>query len=235
MRIHYLQHVQFENLGNIENWIIKKGYKLSKTSLYNNEKLPDIKSFDLLIVMGGPMNVYEENEYPWLKLEKEFIKQSIEEDKAVLGICLGAQLIANVLGSKIYKNEYKEIGWFPICLTDKALESPLFKNLNETFDVFHWHGDTFELPENSVRIAASEACINQGFIYNERVIGLQFHLESSMESIENLIKHCNNEIVSSKYIHLPKDMKDISKLKDLNKTLTVFLENLKELLTDKVH
>ncbi|WP_199313715.1 type 1 glutamine amidotransferase [Leptolyngbya sp. FACHB-671] len=114
MRVHYLQHVPFEGLGTISTWMATQNHSLSSTKLYANDPLPTVNDFDWLIVLGGSMNIYEEEQYPWLIAEKQLIKQAIEEDKIVLGICQGAQLIADALGSKVYAGQHKEIGWFLI-------------------------------------------------------------------------------------------------------------------------
>jgi GMP synthase-like glutamine amidotransferase len=161
--------------------------------------LPDINTFDFLVVMGGPMGVYDEDKYTWLTPEKEFIKKSILAGKAVLGICLGAQLIAGVLGVKVYKNSNKEIGWFPVRKNTKseAKDTRLFP---DDFLAFHWHGDTFDIPEGATRIGESDACKNQGFIYEKRLMALQFHLDTTQSGIENLIKNCGNELISGPYI-----------------------------------
>ena len=179
MRIHYLQHVPFEDLANIESWARSRGHDLSRTMLFSDEKLPEMDHFDWLIIMGGPMNIYEDEKYPWLSREKEFIRQAIASDKIVLGICLGAQLIADVLGGSVRRNEYREIGWFAVSLTEEGSTSPIFSVLPKSFVALHWHGDTFAIPPGAMRIAESQACANQAFIKG-KAIGLQFHLESSL-------------------------------------------------------
>lgn len=206
MKIHYLQHVPFEGLASIEQWAKSKGYSLSATRFYNGEHLPLAEDIDWLIVMGGPMNVYEESKYPWLTQEKRFIEQAIEKEKAVLGICLGAQLIADALGAKIYPNRDKEIGWFPIELLGVAQASPFFNFLPRQLTVFHWHGDTFELPQGAIRLARSEVCQNQAFAYSEKVLGLQFHLESTKDSVQQIIANCGDELVEGRYIQKPDEM-----------------------------
>ena len=130
-----------------------------------------------MIVMGGPMNIYEEKKYPWLLREKCFIEDATKTGKVVIGICLGAQIIADVLGANVYAGEHKEIGWFPIFRTKEAGESIVFRDFPSELEVFHWHGDSFDLPSGCIRLAESAACPNQAFIYDERVVGLQFHLE----------------------------------------------------------
>ncbi|MEW5818613.1 MAG: type 1 glutamine amidotransferase [Cyanobacteriota bacterium] len=227
MNIHYLQHVPFENLANIETWARQKGYCISKTAFFNNNCLPNINNIDCLIILGGPMNVYEEDKYPWLVTEKRFIETAIANNKKVIGICLGAQLIASVLGSTVYTNRYKEIGWFPVCLTSKAFNSNVFKNIPSCFTAFHWHGDTFDLPDKCIRVASSEGCLNQAFEYNSKIIGLQFHLEYNIDSIYQMIDNCSDEIIEGKYIQTATKMIELQHfLNELNDVLVTFLNNL---------
>ncbi len=200
LNIHYLQHVPFEGPAKIAEWALAKEHKLTGTKLYENTLLPPIESIDWLVIMGGPMNIYQEKDYPWLVLEKEFINEAIETGKTVIGVCLGAQLIADVLGAKVYRGQHKEIGWFPIALTSEARTSKLFEDLPEHLTVFHWHGDTFDLPVGAVQLARSAGCEQQAFLYNECVLGLQFHLESTMESVQKLIQHCKDDISEGKYV-----------------------------------
>ena len=204
MKFHYLQHVPFEGLGRIESWIQSKGYVVSATGLYQQEPLPH--SLDWLIVLGRPMNIYEDAQYPWLVQEKRLIEQAIQHNKVVVGICLGAQLIADVLGAKVFQNPHKEMGWFPITLTPEIQSHAFFQGLPRQQTVFHWHGDTFDLPSGTVRIAQSQACANQGFLQGSTVLALQFHLESTPESIQSLIHHCAPELVKGSYIQSPSEM-----------------------------
>lgn len=207
MRAHSLQHVWFEDLANIEPWLRKSGHAVSKTHLWNNERLPGLDELDWLIVMGGPMNIYEEKKFGWLVREKEFIRDAITQGKLVLGICLGAQLIADVLGGRVYKNEHKEIGWYPVRLSEAAKESKVLSVLPNGFTAFHWHGDTFNLPPSCKRMATSEGCLNQAFEYDQgRVIGFQFHLESSLESVRRLIQNCGEDLTKGEYIQTADDI-----------------------------
>jgi GMP synthase-like glutamine amidotransferase len=207
MRIHYFQHVPFEGLGSIERWIHARRYHLTATKLYQSDPMPEMEGVDLLVVMGGPMGVHDEDRLPWLATEKRFIEKAISKGKAVLGICLGAQLIADVLGARVYPNRFKEIGWFPIELTEAGQRSSLLGFLPARLVVFHWHGDTFDLPAGAVHVARSEACLHQAFVYNERTIGLQFHLESTAEGVEALIENCSGELANSSYIQVPSQLK----------------------------
>lgn len=226
MRIHSLEHEPFEGLANIEVWAKRKGHSISRTLLFKNEELPGIDEFDWLFIMGGSMNIYEEEKYPWLASEKNFIAEAIANKKIVLGVCLGSQLIADVLGGKVRKNEYNEIGWYPVNLTKEARNSSIFSTLPSKFTVFHWHGDTFNIPPGAVRIAQSEGCANQAFEYGS-VIGLQFHIEYSAESINLMFKNCGAEIVEGKYIQKPDEIVSrISTVFEIQKLLNLLLDNM---------
>ena len=189
MKVHGIQHVPFEGLGYIEEWANAHDAEITCTRFFADEKLPTFDSVDGLVVMGGPMNIHDHDLYPWLVTEKTFIKKMIDAGKPVLGICLGAQLIADVQGAEVYPGPQKEIGWFPIRRTPDAPEW-----LPETFPVFHWHGDTFDTPQDAVRIASSDAYQNQGFIFNDNVVALQFHIETTEAGMEALIRNCHNEL-----------------------------------------
>lgn len=194
MRAHYLQHVPFEGLGSIHNWLLDHGYSITQTAFYEeNFTLPQMDAFDLLIVMGGPMSVNDEKDYGWLKAEKAFIKQSVESGKAVLGVCLGAQLIANSFGGKVYPGSEKEIGWWDINAY-QDLDEHLFR-FPAQCSVMHWHGETFELPDNAQVLARSKVTPNQAFQIGNNVIGLQFHLETTPETAKGMTIHCADELV----------------------------------------
>lgn len=194
--------------------------------LFNNEELPDIDDFDWLVIMGGSMNIYEEEKYPWLVQEKNFIAEAIASKKIVLGVCLGAQLIADILDGKVTKNKYGEIGWFPVTLTREARNSSIFSSFPEKFMAFHWHGDTFKIPPGAKRIAESEGCAAQAFEYG-RAIGLQFHLDYSVESINLMFQNCGNEIVDGKYIQKPDEIvSQISNVQGIQRLLNLMLDNI---------
>lgn len=199
-RICVLQHVPFEGPAAIEKWIDDKGASLSVTKLYQGESLPSQNDFDWLIVMGGPMGVDDIEQYPWLIQERRFIFGTIESGKYVLGICLGAQLIAAALGAVVKKNEYREIGWFKVKRASHIAKTVLSDIWPESFEVFHWHGDTFDLPRGAKLLASSEACVNQGFILDNQVVGLQFHLEVTPDSVASLVENCSNELDGSEYV-----------------------------------
>ncbi|MBA3058279.1 MAG: type 1 glutamine amidotransferase [Gammaproteobacteria bacterium] len=206
MNIHYLQHVPFEGPGNIVDWVRRGRHTLGATRFYCGDPLPAVETLDLLVVMGGPMNVYEEARYPWLADEKRFIEQAIAAGRRVLGVCLGAQLVADVLGAKVYANTEREIGWFPVEATKAASEAGPFAAFPRQIDVFHWHGDTFDIPAGAVHVARSAGCANQAFVYDERIVGLQFHLETTPANAQQIIAYCADEIVEDRFIQSPQVM-----------------------------
>lgn len=229
MRIHYLQHVSFEDLANINVWAKGKGHSITCSRLYNEENMPSIDHFDWLIIMGGPMNIYEDKKYPWLVREKKFIEKAIKDNKTVLGICLGAQLITDVLGGTVRKNRYKEIGWFPISLAQEVTSKEKNFPLPKEFMAFHWHGDTFNIPKGCTRLAFSDACENQAFAYNGKVLGLQFHLESSIDSVKKLITNCGDELIEGQYIQKPDDILSKEKyFQEIFQSMNLLLDKLED-------
>ncbi len=235
MRIHSLQHEPFEGLANIAVWAENRGHSISTTQLFKNQSLPKLEDFDWLVIMGGSMNVYEETKYPWLIQEKKLIRDAISKGKIVLGICLGAQLIADVLGGRVSRNRYTEIGWFPVTLTKEARNSRVFSTLPRRFIAFHWHGDTFEIPPNATRMAESEACVAQAFEYG-KAIGLQFHLEYSVESINLMLQNCGDDIVEGRYIQKPEEiLSNMDNVKQTFKILCSLLDNIAMLHTSNAY
>ncbi|MBN1761176.1 MAG: type 1 glutamine amidotransferase [Chitinispirillaceae bacterium] len=200
-RIHYLQHAPFETPAYILDLCERYQCPVTGTRVWETTDFPDPAAFDLLVVMGGPMNIYEHETYPWLIEEKIYLPKVIDADKLVLGICLGSQLLADALGGSVVKNRCKEIGWFPVRMTHGGMDSPLMRDIPEIFTPFHWHGDTYPPPPGTLRLASSAACDNQGFIFDNHVVGLQFHLEMTAESTEELIKACSNELIIDEYVH----------------------------------
>ena len=200
LSIHTFMHVPFEGLGCMKQWISEKNHTVSYTKFYETYQLPNLEEIDWLIVMGGPMGVYDEAIYPWMAEEKVYIKQAIEKGKMIIGICLGSQLIAEVLGAKVYPNKQKEIGWFNLQITDEGKAEQFLNGFEDSFMVFHWHGDTFNLPEGSKRLFQSEITKNQAFIYNEKVLGLQFHFEVTEASMTEMLKHGASELIESETI-----------------------------------
>lgn len=226
MRAHYFQHVPFEGLGSIEPWLARAGYKITSTKFFEDSDLPDLKKLDFLIILGGPMSVNDEEQFPWLAKEKQFIWDAIAKGKPVLGICLGAQLIARALGAEVYLNRVKEIGWFPIygitSNTKSVFEFP------ESTNVFHWHGETFDLPSGAVLLATSEACEHQAFQVGKSVIGLQFHLETTPKAAQDIVLNCREELVSAPYIQKDKEILSVGPetFKSINRLMDQVLSYL---------
>ncbi|MEM7618183.1 MAG: type 1 glutamine amidotransferase, partial [Pseudomonadota bacterium] len=196
MRLHYLQHVSFESPGYILNWANDNNVEVSQTFFFEDTyQLPDQSDFDCLVVMGGPMGVYDNVEYPWIDDEKSFIQEAISLNKPILGICLGAQLIASALGAKVYKGT-KEIGWFPV---EKQNSGVYFENFSDRQTVLHWHGDTFDLPEGATLLASNGVTKNQAFEINN-VVGLQFHFEMGPANIAEILKNAANDLTDDPYV-----------------------------------
>jgi len=234
MKLHYLQHVPFENPGTILLWAEQNGHTVTKTLLYAGEQLPDVADFDWLVVMGGPMNIYEHDSYPWLVTEKELIGGAIAANKVVLGLCLGAQLIADVIGGAVTRNNCQEIGWLPVRFRESARTHPLFSVFPSEAVVFQWHGDTFSvLPEKAEVLAESAACAHQAFSYGSRVFGFQFHLENTLPIIEGLVENCRDEMVPAPYVQTPEELlAHPEHIARCNLWMECFLNRLRQLETE---
>ncbi len=222
LNIQCIKHAHFENEGFIAEWIKRKDHQLNSTHIWLDEPFPLPDSIDGLIIMGGPMSVNDEEQYHWLKEEKQFIAQVIQKKIPVLGICLGAQLIANVLGAQVLKAPQKEIGWWPITTFPSN-----YWETNKILTTFLWHGETFTLPKNATLLASSEAIAHQGFSYGEKVVGIQFHPEVTPEGIKNLIQNCCSDLTQGKFIQTADEMfSNKSFFEDNKKLLFALLEKL---------
>ncbi|MDP4262853.1 MAG: type 1 glutamine amidotransferase [Bacteroidota bacterium] len=213
MKIHILQHVVFEPPGLITGWAKLHNYSLTHTFLFDeNIYWPAVSQFDVLIILGGPMGVDEEDCFPWLKSEKKFIQQAIAADKIILGLCLGAQLLAEALGAKVYPNREKEIGFFPVTKTSVGKTDKLFSHIPENWEVFHWHGDTFDLPEGASLLFTSAACTHQSF-RKGKCIGIQFHPEVDTGLMKSMIENERHELVKAAYVQTEEEImkNDITK------------------------
>jgi len=189
MRVHWLQHAAHEGLGAIGPWLRERGARVQGTCLHEGEPLPRADDFDWLVVMGGPMNIYEHERYPWLVPEKQLINDACVMNKKVLGICLGAQLLADTLGGRTTTAAEPEIGWFDVNLTAEGARSELFQGFPGNFPVFHWHSDTFALPPGSPALLRSAVCANQAFAaHGGRAVGLQFHLEVQQAELADWLR-----------------------------------------------
>lgn len=231
IRIHYIQHVHFERLGYIETWANEHNHILTASKFYENVVFPELADFDWLILLGGSMSVYDEGLCAWLAEEKSFIRKSIEAGKKVLGICLGAQLIAHCLGANVLKARNKEVGWFPVYPTDDCKHfNWLYELFKENPIVFHWHGDQFEIPNNaSFNLLVSEANINQAFCYGNNVMGLQFHLEVTEQSTALMLKYGANDLKNASFVQSITDIETGTQhIGQCNKIMRAILEQLKK-------
>ncbi len=173
-----IQHVPYERLGTFETVFKKAGCLLRVLNAADPKAAwPSAQAIDGLVVMGGPQNVYEQVRYPFLTKEITLLRETLEAARPILGVCLGAQLLAAALGAKVVKNSQKEIGWYSLMREPDADGDPMFQLFGQTETVFQWHGDTFALPKGAVRLASSPLCQEQAFRYGDRAYGLQFHVE----------------------------------------------------------
>ena len=212
-RVHVLEHGPAEGAGTIADWARVRGHELTTTRLDLGQELPPAEQFDLLIVMGGGMNVYQYRDYPWLRTERQLIADAVAQKKAVFGVCLGAQLLADVLGARVHQNPQKEIGWLPVRFVDRTAP---FDSFPAECTVFHWHGDTFEMPPGARRIAESNGCANQAFISGDRLIGLQFHIEVIPPALKDFIRGGESELVSAQWVQSAEEI--LSATPDLSAT-----------------
>lgn len=184
-----LEHIGVEGPGRISGFLAGNKIPFKTIELWRSEVLPDaLPDIEAIISLGGPMNVYEEDKYPFLKKEDEFLKKALEKEISVLGICLGAQLLAKAAGAEVKRSFEKEIGWGMVRLTDTGKKDPLFKGLENNLEVFQWHEDQFDVPQQAVLLAESEKCRNQAFRLGKNAYGIQFHIEVTTDMIGSWIK-----------------------------------------------
>lgn len=181
------KHVPFEGPGTFREELDKRSLKYREVNLYEGEVPKNLEGCGGLIIMGGPMNVYEEVEYPFLKDEDRLIKEALSKKLPMIGVCLGAQLMAKASRAKVTKGAKKEIGWYPLHLTEDAQSDPAFKVLPKEVEVFQWHGDTFDIPQGAVRLASSELFPNQAFRIGDNAYAFQFHIEVTEEIIREWV------------------------------------------------
>lgn len=176
--IYYLKHIDIEGPGTLGDFFKVQGFQSRTIELYNGDPFPeDFDDMEMVVILGGPMNVYEEERYPYLKEENGFIKQLIKRDILTVGLCLGAQLIAKAAGAKIYKAEKEEIGIYDVQLTDIGLQDPIFNKVERKLKFFQWHGDTFDVPNGASLLAGGADCPHQIFRLGTKVYGFQCHME----------------------------------------------------------
>ncbi|MEW6003105.1 MAG: type 1 glutamine amidotransferase [Nitrospirota bacterium] len=197
MAVLIIKNIISEGPGTIEDFLRKEGIDFNIVELGSGEIQPSLEEFNTLVIMGGPMGVYEMERYPHLKIGTRIIRESINRGMRILGICLGSQMVAYCLGEEVYPGSQKEIGWYRIELTGDGLKDPLMRRLAihprvgdfwRGFKVFHWHGDTFDLPTGAVLLASSKLYKNQAFRYGENVYAFQFHIEVTKDMLLEWVK-----------------------------------------------
>jgi len=199
-------HVDFETPGIIEKWAADRGHVLEGTLTSVNHRLPGAHQIDFLIVLGGPQSASRTDDYPYLKGEIGLISAMIGQNKPVIGFCLGAQLIAEALGARTRQSPHKEVGGFPIELTEDGRSDPILKNLPSAFDVIHWHNDMPGLPDGAILLARSAGCPHQAFRFGDRTYGFQFHMEPTPESIKPLLENAADDLAPSQYTQTPEQI-----------------------------
>lgn len=222
MHVLVFQHVPFEGLGAMAPWLAERKAKVQVLRQYEPDSglLPTLSAVDLIIVLGGPMSVHDTDHYPWLDAEKAYIRSALRAKTPILGLCLGAQLIAEQLGGTVRKNLLPEIGWWPVHWQAAAqhiwpecqyANRPELEAIEAAGTrVFHWHGETFDLPAEAQLLAHSAACVNQGFLYRDQVVGLQFHLEMTFETVERLLLEGADELVDRPFVSTAQKIKSES-------------------------
>jgi len=233
MKLHLLEHEDqdFSNT-NISMWGKKKGYDIAQTYVCNHDDLPDLDDVDWLMVMGGSQHVWEKEANPWLSEEKAFIREAVKRDKTILGICFGAQLVAEALGGRVFPNEQKEIGWYEVNLTLEGENSFLFKGVPKTFITFHWHSDHFSLPAGCVRLARSVPTSNQAFICKDKpVAGLQFHPEYTRAMVRYFANEEGDEWVPDLFVSgKERVLREAQKIPNTSWLMEALLDNMEAAL-----
>ena len=192
--IAWLQHVPFEGLGLLEPELLRRG-ELQQIALWRGDQLPSSESLAMLVVLGGPMGVGDRDALPWMSAELKLIEKCLERGIPVLGICLGAQMMAHVLGAPVGPSPYREIGWWRVNFSAAARAVPGWEELPAEATLFHWHGEMFNLPAGAVRLASSAGCPEQGFLFGGHALGLQFHPEATVVAQEALLVACPDDLV----------------------------------------
>lgn len=225
MKIAFVLHADFEKPGMLETWAKKGGFSYQIHRPFAKEALPKPSDFDWLIVMGGPQSACELGSFPYLQEEVNLIIKAINQDKVILGFCLGAQLIGVAFGAEAQKSPNKEVGIFPIELTKEGVTDPLLQGLPRKFPVVHWHNDMPGLTDKAVILAKSEGCPRQIVRYGKSIYGFQCHLEPTRQNIEEMIENCAADLAPAKFVQSQEEI-ERADFSEINSYMTKILENL---------
>ena len=220
LRVHYFQHIAGEGFGSCYDYLKAHQAKITATEFFalpvdlslELEALPDIDEVDLLIIMGGTMSVNDEANYPWLKLEKRWLRRYLSAGKPAIGLCLGAQLIANALGASVSRNQHQELGWMDVGRVSHIPEN--YFQIPEKINIMQWHSETFEIPRGGVRLAQNNVCQNQMYQIGRNVLGFQFHPEMTPHALQLLIENEEDSAVfNGEYVQPIAELKKTIKSK----------------------
>jgi GMP synthase-like glutamine amidotransferase len=220
LRVHYFQHIAGEGFGSCYDYLKAHQAKITATEFFalpvdlplELEALPDIDEVDLLIIMGGTMSVNDEANYPWLKLEKRWLRRYLSAGKPAIGLCLGGQLIANALGASVSRNQHQELGWMDVGRVSHVPEN--YFQIPEKINIMQWHSETFEIPRGGVRLAQNNVCQNQMYQIGRNVLGFQFHPEMTPHALQLLIENEEDSAVfNGEYVQPIAELKKTIKSK----------------------
>lgn len=228
MKILFVVHADFEKPGAIATWANKHASQVDYCRPFAGEPLPKVNSFDWLVVMGGPQSPCEVDVYPYLQSEIELIRQARSHDKTILGFCLGAQLIGEAFDALTEPSPHKEVGVFPIHLTEAGCNDPLLTGLPSTWEVVHWHNDMPGLTPEAQILAKSEGCPRQIIRYSKKIYGFQCHPEPALEDIKGMIAHCPDDLKPGLYVQI-KEALLASNFETINKRMHTILDNLAQM------
>ncbi|MCB0346024.1 MAG: type 1 glutamine amidotransferase [Bdellovibrionales bacterium] len=229
MKISVLQNVDFEGPGAIADWAEQRRWDMEVVRAYAGDSVQRAAGSELLVVLGGPMGVGDTDKFPWLESERNLISTEVSRGGRVLGICLGAQLLASAMGADVSSSPYKEIGWFPVRRITSAANCFMHDVLPEQFSAFHWHGDMFAVPTGAISLAESDGCPNQGFLFGNKALGLQFHLEVKADGVEKLVEACPQDLNTGRFVQTAEKMLKSSELfAESNQLLFAVLDALCE-------
>ena len=231
MRIRMIEHDTYAGGTNIDLWAEEQGHTVDRTFLCKNEIPPSVNEYDWLVLTGGFQHAWEEDKYDWLKPEKEYILEALQKEKVVVGLCFGAQLISEVLGGRVYTNQWPEIGWHTVALTTDGLASPLMESVPASFTTFHWHKDHFTLPPDCVCLAQNECTPHQAFISKKyKAVGFQFHSEYTKDLVEIYARDFGHEWQTSKHAqNRDQVLTQIADIPDTYWLAATLLDNIREI------